>query len=161
MTRRPCLGAKSTPTARLIRPATFCAHRSASTARHPCAMNAGSPLRGDDADRDPPVLSCGTMKDPDAGRDQAGALLIGRRPWRPGRCFALALAVIATVTAARARGVAGPDEVWASLMTAAMALVAWSSGAPVAQLGLRRSDARRGLTYGAGAAAVVLVVLVA
>lgn len=106
-------------------------------------------------------MSWGTMEERDAERDRAGPLLIQRRRWRPGRCFALALVVVAIVTTGRALGVAGPDAVWASLMTAAMALVAWSSGATTAHLGLRPSDARRGLAYGGCAAAVVLVVLVA
>src|SRR5690242_17994788 len=101
------------------------------------------------------------MEEPDAERDRAGPQLTDSGPWRPGRCFALALAVVASVTAARAFGVSGPEVLWAPLVTALLALVAWSSRATSAHLGLRRSDARRGLAYGAGAAGVVLVVLAA
>jgi len=76
------------------------------------------------------------------------------------RCFGLALAVLVVVTAARFLGLAGPTVVWTSLMTAALVLVARTSGATFADLGLRPSDAGRGLRYGALASAVVLVVLV-
>jgi CAAX protease family protein len=80
-------------------------------------------------------------------------------PVRARRCFLLALAVVATVTLARGLGIAGPDVVWASLMTVALALVARSCGATAGQLGLRWSDAGRGVCYGAAAFALVLVVL--
>jgi uncharacterized protein len=75
------------------------------------------------------------------------------------RCFGLALTVLVVVTAARFLGLAGPTIVWTSLMTAALVLVARTSGATLADLGLRPSDAGRGLRYGALASAVVLVVL--
>lgn len=75
------------------------------------------------------------------------------------RCFGLALVVIVAVTAARFLGFAGPTVVWTSLMTAALVLVARTSGATLADLGLRPSDAGSGLRYGAVAAGIVLVAL--
>jgi membrane protease YdiL (CAAX protease family) len=75
------------------------------------------------------------------------------------RCFGLALAVLIAVTAARFLALAGPTIVWTSLMTVALVLVARTSGATLADLGLRPSDAGRGLRYGAVAFAIVLVAL--
>jgi membrane protease YdiL (CAAX protease family) len=76
------------------------------------------------------------------------------------RCFALALAVLVVVSVARFAGVAGPTAVWTVLTTAALALVARVCGATLADLGLRASDAGRGLRYGAAAFGIVLVALV-
>jgi membrane protease YdiL (CAAX protease family) len=75
------------------------------------------------------------------------------------RCFGLALVVLVAVTAARFLSLAGPTVVWTSLMTAALVLIARTSGATLADLGLRPSDAGRGLRYGAVAFAIVLVAL--
>ena len=77
------------------------------------------------------------------------------------RCFVAALAVLVAVTVARFLGIAGPDAVWATLMTAALVGVAWSCRVTPADLGLRSADAGRGLRYGGAAFAVVLVVLAA
>ncbi len=75
------------------------------------------------------------------------------------RCFGLALVVIVAVTAARFLGFAGPTVVWTSLMTAALVLVARTSGTTLADLGLRPSDAGSGLRWGALASGIVLVAL--
>ena len=77
------------------------------------------------------------------------------------RCFVLGLVVLVAATVARFAGLAGPTAAWTTVMTAALVLVARTSGASLAELGLRPSDAGRGLRYGAGAAGIVLVALVA
>ncbi len=77
-----------------------------------------------------------------------------------GRCFLLTVAVLAVFTVARAYGLLGPTAVAVSLLTAALVLIAWSSGATRADLGLGRADLGAGLRYGAGAIGVVLLVLV-
>jgi membrane protease YdiL (CAAX protease family) len=77
------------------------------------------------------------------------------------RCFVLGVVVIVSVTVARFTGVAGPTVVWTSVMTAALALVAWTCRATRADLGLEPSNVGRGLRYGGGASGVVLVVLAA
>lgn len=76
-----------------------------------------------------------------------------------GRCFVLGLAVLVAVTVARFAGVAGPTAVWTSVMTGALVLVARTCGATPADLGLRPSDAGRGLRYGAAASGIVLLAL--
>jgi membrane protease YdiL (CAAX protease family) len=78
---------------------------------------------------------------------------------RAGRCFALTVAVLAAVTAARALGLAGPLPVYATLMTAALVLVAWWSRATLADLGLRPEDLPAGLRYGGAAFGLVLAAL--
>ena len=85
--------------------------------------------------------------------DRAGTAVNARR------CFVSALAVLVAVTVVRFLGVAGPEAVWTTVMTAALVLVARWSGATPRDLGLRRADAGRGLRYGAGAFGAVLVVL--
>ena len=79
---------------------------------------------------------------------------------KAGRCFALAVAVLAMFTVARSLGLLGPEVLAVSVLTAVLALIAWSSGATPADLGLGRSDVRAGLLYGAGAFGAVLLVLV-
>ena len=79
---------------------------------------------------------------------------------KAGRCFALAVAVPAVFAAARPFGFLGPTVLSVSILTAALALIAWSSGATSADLGLGRADVRAGLLYGAGALGIVLLVLV-
>jgi uncharacterized protein len=78
---------------------------------------------------------------------------------RAGRCFLLTVAVLVAVTAARALELAGPLPVYATVMTAALALVAWWSRASAADLGLRRHDLPAGLRYGAAAFGLVLAAL--
>jgi CAAX protease family protein len=77
-----------------------------------------------------------------------------------GRCFALATGALALFTVARAFGLLGPLPVAIGILTAALILIAWSTGATAADLGLRRTDLPAGLRYGAAALGVVLLVLV-
>lgn len=79
---------------------------------------------------------------------------------RAGRCFALTVVALAALTAARALGVAGPAAVHMAILTAVLALVAWSSRATLADLGLAREAMPAGLRYGGAAFALVLVPLV-
>jgi len=79
---------------------------------------------------------------------------------KAGRCFMQAVAVLAVFAVARSSGLLGPAVLSVSLLTAALALIAWSAGAALADLGLRRADVRAGLLYGAAAFGVVLLVLV-
>jgi CAAX protease family protein len=77
------------------------------------------------------------------------------------RCFVQAVGILAAFTIARNYGLLGREPVAISLLTAALALVAWSAGASRDDLGLGLADARAGLAYGAGAAGIVLLVLLA
>jgi uncharacterized protein len=79
-----------------------------------------------------------------------------------GRCFLLTVGVLVLFTLARSFGLLGSPIPGLSvgLLVAALALIAWSSGATLADLGLRPRDMPAGLGYGAGACAVVLLVLV-
>jgi uncharacterized protein len=76
-----------------------------------------------------------------------------------GRCFVLTVSVLVLFTVARSFGLLGPNVVAVSLLVAALILIAWSSGATLADLGLGRADMGAGLLYGAGAFGVVLLVL--
>jgi len=76
-----------------------------------------------------------------------------------GRCFALTVGVLVLFTIARAFGFLGPNVVSVSLLTVALGLIAWSSGATWADLGLGRADMSAGLRYGTGAFGVVLLAL--
>jgi len=76
-----------------------------------------------------------------------------------GRCFALTVGALVVFTVARAFGLLGPNALSVSLLTAALVLIAWSSGATRADLGLGRADMSAGLRYGAGACGVVLLAL--
>jgi membrane protease YdiL (CAAX protease family) len=80
---------------------------------------------------------------------------------KAGRCFGQAVAVLAVFAVARSFGLLGPAVISVSLLTAALALIAWSAGATRADLGLGRADMPAGLLYGAGAMGVVLLMLVA
>ena len=79
---------------------------------------------------------------------------------KAGRCFGLAVAVLAVFAVARSSGLLGPAAISVSLLTAALILIAWGAGATRIDLGLARADMRAGLLYGAGAFGVVLLVLV-
>jgi membrane protease YdiL (CAAX protease family) len=61
---------------------------------------------------------------------------------------------------ARTFGVLGPPAESIGLLVGALALIAWFTGATLDDLGLGWADAREGLLYGAGAVALVLLVLV-
>src|SRR5215469_9805960 len=82
---------------------------------------------------------------------------------RAGLCFLLTVTVLILFNVLRSLGLLGPARyVWlpVSLLTAALALIAWATGATLADLGLERQDLRSGVLYGAGAFGVVLLVLV-
>ena len=82
---------------------------------------------------------------------------------RAGRCFLQVVAVLVLFSVARAAGLLGqPGYVYLSvgLLTAALALIAWTAGATAADLGLGRTDLAAGVRYGAGAFGLVLLVLV-
>ena len=82
---------------------------------------------------------------------------------KPGLCFLLALTVLVLFSGLRTLGLLGPPRyVWlpVSMLTAALALIAWTTGATWADLGLERQYLRSGLPYGAGAFGLVLLVLV-
>src|SRR5262249_8320841 len=114
-----------------------------------------------------------------AARSRAGPSIPACSPWRhpstrPGclltipsgepvkarRCFGQAVAVLAGFAVARSFGLLGPAVISVSLLTAALALIAWSAGATRTDLGLAQADMRSGLLYGAAAFGVVLLVLV-
>jgi len=55
---------------------------------------------------------------------------------KAGRCFGQAVAVLAVFAVARSFGLLGPAAISVSLLTAALVLIAWSTGATRADLGL-------------------------
>ena len=82
---------------------------------------------------------------------------------KASRCFLQTVGVLVLFTVARAAGWLGsPAYVWVpvGLLTAVLALVAWTAGATRADLGLDRTAVGAGLRYGAGAFAIVLLVLI-
>ena len=82
---------------------------------------------------------------------------------RAGCCFLLAVAALAVFNVTRGLGLLGPSRyewVSVSLLTGALVLIAWSTGATRADLGLGLADMRAGARYGAGAAGIVLLVLI-
>jgi uncharacterized protein len=79
---------------------------------------------------------------------------------KAARCFLLTVGVLVLFTVARGYGLLGPEPVAIGLLTAALALIAWTAAATLTDVGLARADARAGLRYGAGAFGVVLLVLV-
>jgi membrane protease YdiL (CAAX protease family) len=82
---------------------------------------------------------------------------------KASRCFLQTVGVLILFTVERAAGWLGPPVyVWVSvgLLTAALALIAWTTGATRADLGLERQYLRSGVLYGAGAFGLVLLVLV-
>jgi membrane protease YdiL (CAAX protease family) len=80
----------------------------------------------------------------------------------PRRCFLQAVAVLVVFSLLRGLGLAGRPSVSVAVLTGALALVAWWSGASPADLGLERGAVPTGLRYGAAAfGAVGLVVLTA
>jgi membrane protease YdiL (CAAX protease family) len=79
--------------------------------------------------------------------------------WRAGRCFVLTLGLLAAFNVARSFGLPGPPALSVGVLIAALVLIAWRTGASLADLGLDRKDAGAGLLYGAGAFGLVLLVL--
>jgi membrane protease YdiL (CAAX protease family) len=94
-----------------------------------------------------------------------GIATVGCLEWRmkAGRCFLLAVAVLALFNVARSLGLLGPPGyayASVSLLTGALVLIAWTAGATRADLGLDPADTRAGVRYGAGASGIVLLVLI-
>ena len=82
---------------------------------------------------------------------------------KAGLCFLLTVTVLVLFSVLRTLGLLGPPRyawVSVSMLTAALALIAWTTGATRADLGLERQYLRSGLLYGAGAFGLVLLVLV-
>jgi membrane protease YdiL (CAAX protease family) len=82
---------------------------------------------------------------------------------KAGLCFLLAVAVLVLFNAARAAGLLGPSRyvyISVGLLVVVLALIAWTTGASRADLGLDQADTRAGAWYGAGAFGVVLLVLI-
>jgi len=82
------------------------------------------------------------------------------RPRAAGRCFIATVGVLVLVTIARQFGWLGPPAVSEIILLALLVVVAVSTRATVADIGLARSDARAGVLYGAAALAAVTLVLV-
>ena len=78
---------------------------------------------------------------------------------KAGRCFAQTVGVLVLFAVARTFGLLGREAVAIGLLMAALTLVAWSAGASRDDLGLGLADMGAGLRYGAGAAGIVLLVL--
>jgi uncharacterized protein len=75
------------------------------------------------------------------------------------RCFWQTVAVLVAFNVVRAFGLLGPPLLSAGLLMAAVMAAARGAGATGSDLGLGRADARAGLSYGAVASGIVLVVL--
>jgi membrane protease YdiL (CAAX protease family) len=76
------------------------------------------------------------------------------------RCFLLSVCVLVLFTVARGYGLLGPPAETTAVLMGALILVAWTTGATLADLGLARADVGAGLRYGAGALGLVLLVLI-
>lgn len=77
-----------------------------------------------------------------------------------GRCFVQATAVLVMFTVARQFGLLGPPAVAVTLLTGALALIAWRASATFADLGLSRENAGDGLVYGAASTGVIFLGLI-
>lgn len=77
-----------------------------------------------------------------------------------GRCLVQAVGFLVLFAVARSFGLLGPPVLSASVLTLGMALIAWRSGATLADLGLEREHLRAGVLYGLAAFGLVLLVLV-
>jgi membrane protease YdiL (CAAX protease family) len=73
--------------------------------------------------------------------------------------FVAAVLVLAAFNVARAFGLVGPPYVAMPVLVAALALIAWRTGARADDLGLSRAALKRGVVYGLGAVGVVAAVL--
>jgi uncharacterized protein len=81
---------------------------------------------------------------------------------RPRQCFLQTVTVLVVFSVVRGLGVAGAPSVSVAVLTGALAVVAWRSGASPADLGLERVAVPSGVRYGAASfGAVGLVVLLA
>ena len=82
---------------------------------------------------------------------------------KAGLCFLLTVTVLVLFNVLRSLGLVGPPRYsWLPVImfTAALALIAWTTGATWADLGLERQYLRSGLLYGAGVFGLVMLVLV-
>jgi membrane protease YdiL (CAAX protease family) len=76
------------------------------------------------------------------------------------RCFLLTLGALVVFSLGRALGLLGPAVLSVSILTAALLLVAWRTGATARDLGLGAGELGAGLRYGAAAFGLVLAGLV-
>jgi len=76
------------------------------------------------------------------------------------RCFLLSVCVLVLFTVARGYVLLGSPVETAAVFMGALILVAWATGATLADLGLARADVGAGLRYGTGALGFVLLVLI-
>jgi membrane protease YdiL (CAAX protease family) len=76
-----------------------------------------------------------------------------------GRVFVLTVGALTAFTVARTFGLLGPPVLSVGLLIAVLVLIAWSGRATRADLGLAWADMPAGLLYGAGALAIVALVL--
>ena len=82
---------------------------------------------------------------------------------KAGLCFLLTVTVLVLFNVLRSLGLLGPPRyAWlpVCMFTAALAVIAWATGATRADLGLEQQNLRSGVLYGAGAFGLVLLVLV-
>src|SRR5580704_2878294 len=93
-------------------------------------------------------------------RQRKGSAQAPAKVMKAGRCFLLTVGVLVVFTVARGYGLLGPPVVTVAVLMGALVLVAWSTGATLADLGLGRGDVGAGLRYGAGAFGLVLLVLI-
>ena len=93
-------------------------------------------------------------------RQRKGSAQAPAKVMKAGRCFLLTVGVLVVFTVVRGYGSLGPPVVTVAVLMGALVLVAWSTGATLADLGLGRGDVGAGLRYGAGAFGLVLLVLI-
>jgi uncharacterized protein len=80
---------------------------------------------------------------------------------KAGRCFLQTVVVLILFSIVRGIGLAGPPLVSATVLTAALALIAWRANATLADVGSDRAHLGSGLRWGLGAFGIVVLVLVA
>jgi CAAX protease family protein len=93
-------------------------------------------------------------------RQRKGSAQAPAKVMKAGRCFLLTVGVLVVFTVARGYGLLGLPVATVAVLMGALVLVAWSTGATLADLGLGRGDVGAGLRYGAGAFGLVLLVLI-
>jgi uncharacterized protein len=75
------------------------------------------------------------------------------------RCFVLTVAALVLFTLVRAGGPGVGTAISIAVLTGVLVLIAWTSGATLADVGLRPADAGAGLRYGGAAFGAVFVAL--
>jgi len=93
-------------------------------------------------------------------RQRKGSAQAPAKVMKAGRCFVLTVAVIVAYTVARGYALLSPPVDTIPALMGTLVLVAWSTSATLADLGLGRADVGAGLRYGAGAFGLVLLVLI-